>query len=646
MDIGLLDIDALRDELMTRGLPIDGSRAVLLRRLRGSIDDQPPSPVREDEEDNGHSPERVPPRGRQQQRNRDQWELELLRRENELLRRERDWAQGNTERHAEEARDEHVQVRRSMCSISEISAMLPSFDPTDRLSLDAEQFVRRVDRLQMVYRWNETLLLFATVTKLKGPAKQWHDSVETDLDTWQKFSIELCAQFPLRTNEADIHRQLAQRKRQPNEELMTYAYEMQAIGRRGRLTEKAIVSYIIEGLADVTLSDTLAVSGIQTVHQLLERIDDLQRYKFSRQREQQRSYNHSAQVSRAEGVSVTKCFNCNERGHISRFCPTKQMPAYAPTTGERVVVLPTMSESAERPPQDRPSVNILRTIPERPKKTATVNGCKMAAMVDTGSDISVMTYSEWRTSMGQIDGSDSIRLYGFGDLQERTMGSLTVIIEIDGVEAEVKMYVVDDCVLPVPLVVGTDFIGQPHVRMVYENNRITIERMLARNTNSTPTMSTASESETHQLQGYYQQYDVQPSMLSNISQETVSFDDDTGDLNSHGDAWTQGENWQSGSHTLVTRAVPIVFRPTDYAQHENRPGRTIRRMAECDESYTQTHTDIRHTNYGHGHTPTYNAQTIDTHRHTPYTTRRDASPQEQHIRQLNTYNKQGLLPIT
>lgn len=52
--MGRMDIEELRDELLGRGLPIDGSRAVLIRRLNNDeklvqiendLDFNPPSPV-------------------------------------------------------------------------------------------------------------------------------------------------------------------------------------------------------------------------------------------------------------------------------------------------------------------------------------------------------------------------------------------------------------------------------------------------------------------------------------------------------------------------------------------------------------------------------------------------------------------------
>lgn len=220
-----LDEEGIRGELQARGLAIDGSRAVLMRRLRGSVDQRHRQPNDWEPRanlgplpDNGENrpPSRAPNNDAQEAppaypEADERRENDLLRRELELVRRERNLAQAEAD-HFRHIANGHVApepaIRRPTANINDIISMLPAFDPTDRVSLDAAQFIGRIERLRDIHHWVEKSVLFATIGKLKGPAKQWYESSEADIDTWAAFSRELKANFPLCINEADVHQPL------------------------------------------------------------------------------------------------------------------------------------------------------------------------------------------------------------------------------------------------------------------------------------------------------------------------------------------------------------------------------------------------------------------------------------------------------
>ena len=81
-----------------------------------------------------------------------------------------------------EANDDSVsnvtQYRRinQRYSVKEIAETIPEFDPTNDMSLTAEQLVKRVNTARASYGWDEKSMLLAVYGKLKGVARLWLDA--------------------------------------------------------------------------------------------------------------------------------------------------------------------------------------------------------------------------------------------------------------------------------------------------------------------------------------------------------------------------------------------------------------------------------------------------------------------------------------
>lgn len=138
-------------------------------------------------------------------------------------------------------------------NIREILTLLPEFNPSSMDSLNAIQFIKRVETLIEAYAWDERLIIFAVQQKLQGPAKYWVDSLQYVFQTWQQFKNRFLMDFPFLENAADIHIKLSQTKRQFNETPQEFYFKMFALGTRGGLTEPEIARHIINGINDPNL---------------------------------------------------------------------------------------------------------------------------------------------------------------------------------------------------------------------------------------------------------------------------------------------------------------------------------------------------------------------------------------------------------
>ncbi|XP_017470009.1 PREDICTED: uncharacterized protein LOC108361771 [Rhagoletis zephyria] len=95
-------------------------------------------------------------------------------------------------------------LQNPFSKVSEVVTLLPEFDPSSETSLNANQFVKRIEMLRAAYQWGDQVLLFAVQQKLKGYAKFWIDG-QCIFKSWSEFVAKFCADFSRNENVADIH---------------------------------------------------------------------------------------------------------------------------------------------------------------------------------------------------------------------------------------------------------------------------------------------------------------------------------------------------------------------------------------------------------------------------------------------------------
>ena len=156
--------------------------------------------------------------------------------------------------------------------LRDISDVLPEFDPTCPIGLSAVHWVSRVDSLIKIYSWDSKVVVLATATKLRGPAKHWHEAIQESVLTWHEFKTQLILSFPSASSEVEIHQLLTQRKRKPDEDITTYCYEMNMVGKRAQLSDQSIFQYIIMGQTDVNLINSIAATSYNTMIDLITQI--------------------------------------------------------------------------------------------------------------------------------------------------------------------------------------------------------------------------------------------------------------------------------------------------------------------------------------------------------------------------------------
>lgn len=129
-----------------------------------------------------------------------------------------------------------------------------------------------------------------------------------------------------------------------------------------------------------------------------------------------------------------KCFLCNEHGHIANKCPKKKKE----TTGETLAV----------------------TCNPRKKyiKTVRIFDKDIEALIDTGSDLTLMCEDEYKRIGSPLLQSIEVRFTGIGSPAYTTLGEFQAEVTIDGHRFQILIRVVADIISKQRLLIETNFL--------------------------------------------------------------------------------------------------------------------------------------------------------------------------------------------
>jgi len=165
-------------------------------------------------------------------------------------------------------------------------------------------------------------------------------------------------------------------------------------------------------------------------------------------------------VSRRRG----SCFSCGLPNHVNSNCPTKTQGPKCYECGERGHIA---SKCVEQPR----TVGAVDAEIARKKcvKEVSISGQKMDALIDTGSDISLMRAEQYVRIGAPKLGKKRIRFRVIdGENNETnfiTLGEFDMVINIDERDYPMHVHVVTDKLMEHELLLGTDFLDSVQVNM-------------------------------------------------------------------------------------------------------------------------------------------------------------------------------------
>lgn len=323
------------------------------------------------------------------------------------------------------------------------------------------QWIIHFEEQATVFQLSEIQKFIFAKRVLEGAAKLFVE-YESKATTWNILKAELEEEFGEQLNSATIHHQLSERKKKSKETFIEYFYEMLAIGSRGNVEHKAIITYTIDGLPGSTATKNFMYDArtIKDFKQKLETFELMQpkmtnqpkniknndyqgkRDDKSKNDDEQRcrncgdkSHNSNSCPNKDKGP---KCFKCNSYGHLSRFCTSTQ-------------------------PSEPRRINIIQR--ESSRKHVTINNSNVKALIDTGSDItgikeSTMITKNIKRHIQKVN-EPTKGIGGFINIKEKFNAKICIDNEI----YETDCFVLPDKHIDDELIVGLDIINQSKLTM-------------------------------------------------------------------------------------------------------------------------------------------------------------------------------------
>lgn len=132
-------------------------------------------------------------------------------------------------------------------SFRDIENAVRQFD--GETGLLVRKWIEEFEDTATLLKWDKMQKLVFGKKSLTGLVKLYMQS-ETGITTWRKLRKALIEEFDVKITDADIHRQLAKRRRKKEESIQQYFLIMKEIASKGNITDDSLIEYVINGIDD------------------------------------------------------------------------------------------------------------------------------------------------------------------------------------------------------------------------------------------------------------------------------------------------------------------------------------------------------------------------------------------------------------
>ena len=263
--------------------------------------------------------------------------------------------------------------------------------------------------------WTDEQRFIMCRRKMVGVARSFL-STERNIISYAALRSKLMKEFGEIVRSSDVHRRLMSRVKRPQETMLEYVYEMQRIARDTEIDVESIIEYIVDGVA----CDTKVRASLYRARSMAELKEELLRMERAEKKSVVKR-NNGQQDQRNGGVGLrkcyicgelgheaqkcvksTKCFECGRSGHRAKDCSIKKRlvadtRAIVPSTNERSPVkcfkcggVGHIARNCNKNSYSVMGGQIQESNKELPTKQVSVCGKEYVALIDTGSEVSLM----------------------------------------------------------------------------------------------------------------------------------------------------------------------------------------------------------------------------------------------------------------
>ncbi|XP_054746315.1 uncharacterized protein LOC129250742 [Anastrepha obliqua] len=330
-------------------------------------------------------------------------------------------------------------------SVESFAKIIPCFDG---VSIPIRQWLNNFNENSEAYELNSKQKYLNARNKMKGAAALFLETIT--VSNYDSLCVALLNEFEQKLNSAEVHKQLATRKKLISENFHEYVLQMRKIAALGCIEEESVIAYIADGVdiredrkyplysatsyKELIKADELIISLNRNLMQNKRRSSANTQAQHGENssnadRKPLRCFNcGSTQHKRAECREDTKCFRCNGSGHTSKDC---------------VVV--------------KQSVSVV--IDEKRIKQMKIRNEILSFLVDTGSDISLMRKGVFDAKFSRCSLKKRFtRLFGLGNVATVVLGEFNAEVNVDRLHTQHTFLLVPDTTINVGVIVGYDFL--------------------------------------------------------------------------------------------------------------------------------------------------------------------------------------------
>lgn len=405
-------------------------------------------------------------------------------------------------RHDESMLDKFIDAigKHGRNSFNSAHDVIPTFDPNIK-SQSTRAWLKKVNQISAIYKWNEKQTIFHALSKLSGLAKRWYEGLSTVDLNWKEWQRKLMKNFPDDRNYAERLAEMLDRKSRRNETLEEYFYDKATLVSHCNIKGKDAVDCIIHGIYDHNIRLNAQGANFKSPNKLLRYMRSISHRNAretnpAKPMNPQKSYptvtGRSTEHNKTRGPNnmnrTIRCFNCSELGHASPRCPKERQKCtkcnllghvadYCRRDGDSW----KRSSNAANKPNDNSSVvnkiqqnEVGNAIPNKYYKTIKLNGVDKSAFIDFGSQCTMIKESTFRQLNLNLELSQLPILKGFAFGSMQPLGRVFIHVCIDLVKVDVDAFVVPDEFLNCDVLIGQNLTERPEIVVHKDNTSLTL----------------------------------------------------------------------------------------------------------------------------------------------------------------------------
>lgn len=358
-------------------------------------------------------------------------------------------------------------------NVTSIAELLNTFDGTPR---DYEAWEGQIKLLKEAYRLEDDMAKILVGMRLKGRASEWFHSKSEHIQlSFDELLRELSRMFRFKQSKITLRKTFEERKWKQSESIHEYVHDKIILGNKISIPDDEILEYVIEGIPDVHLRDEARLHSFNDIDALLrafekislsERLGNSSSKQGKRNFEQKGAENHQRSTGTHRGKDQQKpakrCFNCGEQSHLGAECPSKSEGVKCFKCYERGHVAAKCPKKSEVAKSEtvKSGCAKLQSANRICNKEVKLGGIEICALLDTGSDISLLSKAKYDELDLPPFNENSIVFCGVGAKDNKTVGFVETILEVDNNTYPIRVHLIPDNLALHDLLLGTDFIKQ------------------------------------------------------------------------------------------------------------------------------------------------------------------------------------------